>query len=237
MNTVVHSAATRGNAHHGWLTARHSFSFAHYYNPERMNFGLLRVLNDDIVQGGMGFGTHPHDNMEIVTIPLEGDLAHKDSMGHTSVIKQGDVQIMSAGTGVTHSEFNHNKDQLVNLLQLWVFPKERDIEPRYDQKTYAAEDRQNKLQTVVAPDDDTALWVNQDVWFHLGNYEEGKVEHYAIRKEGNGVYLFVIEGSIEVDGQLLGKRDAIGISHAKDFQFKATSADTRVLLIDVPMQQ
>ncbi|MBW7951904.1 MAG: pirin family protein, partial [Chitinophagaceae bacterium] len=171
MTTILHKANTRGNANHGWLNSYHTFSFANYYNSERTNFGLLRVLNDDTVSAGMGFGKHPHDNMEIVSIPLEGDLHHNDSTGRDKIIKQGDVQIMSAGSGIMHSEMNANKNKEVKFLQIWVYPEKRNIEPRYEQKTFSAEDRKNKLQTVVAPNDSNALWINQQAWFTLGNFD------------------------------------------------------------------
>jgi quercetin 2,3-dioxygenase len=173
-NTILHKASTRGHADHGWLNAHHTFSFASYYNQDRVQFGVLRVLNDDIVASGMGFGTHPHDNMEIITIPLEGDLAHKDSMGNTEVIKFGDVQVMSAGTGIQHSEFNPNNDKRTNLLQIWVFPKYRNVEPRYQQITLDTSDRNNKLQQILSPNaDDAGVWIHQDAWFHMGNLDKG----------------------------------------------------------------
>src|SRR5688572_10982370 len=186
MNTVLHKAKTRGHANHGWLDTNHTFSFAHYYDPARMHFGALRVLNDDSVEGGNGFGTHPHDNMEIVSIPLYGDLEHKDSTGTTAVIKQNDVQIMSAGKGIYHSEYNKNKDKKVNFLQIWVFPKDKNIDPRYEQKTYNPEDRVNKLQQVVsAVKGDEGVWINQDAWFHLGNLKKGFETEYTLKQKGN----------------------------------------------------
>lgn len=235
MNTVLHKAATRGHANHGWLDTSHTFSFAHYYNPSRMHFGMLRVLNDDFVDGGMGFGTHPHDNMEIISIPLSGDLEHKDSMGNVAVIKQNDVQIMSAGTGIYHSEYNKNKDKKVNFLQIWVFPKERNITPRYDQIMFNPEDRVNKLQQVVSPSkEDEGVWINQDAWFHLGNLKKGCSTDYTIRKKGNGVYAFVIEGDVTIHGQSLNKRDGFGVWEVEKFSIVADS-DAEVLLMEVPM--
>lgn len=234
MKTIVHQSDSRGLADHGWLKSRHSFSFAGYYNPERMNFGALRVLNDDQVAEGMGFGTHPHENMEIVSIPLEGDLAHKDSTGRNEVIRQGDVQIMSAGTGIEHSEFNYNKDQEVHFLQIWVFPKKRDIEPRYEQKTYSAEDRVNKWQTVVSPEVEAAVKINQDATFSLVNLDAGVELAYEVKHPGNGVYLFVLNGELTAAGEKLDRRDAVGITETESFSVKASSY-AEVLAIEVPM--
>lgn len=231
---VLHPALSRGKADHGWLKSFHSFSFAQYHNPKKMNFGLLRVLNDDQVAPGKGFGTHPHDNMEIVSIPLHGDLEHKDSMGNTSVIRQGDVQIMSAGTGVFHSEYNKNDNDEVKFLQIWVFPKERNIEPRYDQKSYPVAQRKNQLKTVVAPDDGDAVWINQDAWFSLGNFDAGKSQRYRIQKPGNGVYAFLLKGKAEIDGHSLSTRDAIGVWDTDEINI-SFSDDSELLLIDVPM--
>jgi redox-sensitive bicupin YhaK (pirin superfamily) len=234
MKTVVHKSASRGHANHGWLDARHTFSFANYFDPQRVHFGLLRVLNDDRVTGGQGFGTHPHDNMEIVTIPLEGALEHKDSMGNSSVIRTGDVQVMSAGTGITHSEFNHHSDRDVKLLQIWVFPKVKDVEPRYDQRTYAPEDRKNRFQPVVAPDQEGAMFIHQDAVFSMASIETGKSAAYSLRYNGNGVYVFVISGSIKIGDETLETRDGMGISESESFTVEAIS-DAEVLLIDVPM--
>ncbi|MDX5481932.1 MAG: pirin family protein [Hymenobacteraceae bacterium] len=233
---VLHKANTRGHANHGWLNSYHTFSFARYYNPERMGFGLLRVLNDDVVAPGMGFGAHPHDNMEIISIPLSGALEHQDSTGNRKVIRTNDVQIMSAGFGLTHSEYNHSKEEQVNFLQIWVFPKLKDIEPRYEQKTFKPEDRQNKLQTVVSPEKDNgAIWINQDAWFTLGTLKEGFSEEYKLHKEGNGVYAFVIEGDVEIDGEKLNKRDGLGISETGSFSIKASS-DAELLLMEIPIK-
>ncbi|MHA6248831.1 pirin family protein [Pontibacter sp. CAU 1760] len=233
---VIHKAATRGHANHGWLNSYHSFSFASYNNPERMGFGLLRVLNDDEVAAGMGFGAHPHDNMEIISIPLEGELAHKDSTGNSKVIRTNEVQIMSAGTGLTHSEFNNSKTVPVKFLQIWVFPKETNIKPRYEQKAFNPEDRVNQLQTVVSPDKNSdAIWINQDAWFTLGSLQAGFSEAYKLHQPGNGVYAFVLQGEVEIDGEKLGKRDGMGISETDAFQIKA-SGDAEVVLIEVPMQ-
>jgi len=235
MNTVVHKADSRGFADHGWLRSRHTFSFAGYYNPDRVHFGALRVLNDDRVTGGRGFGTHPHENMEIISIPLSGDLEHKDSTGRNEVIRQGDVQIMSAGSGIAHSEYNHNADQEVQFLQIWVFPKERDIMPRYEQKTYEVADRTNKLQTVASPEGGEALTINQDAWFNLTKLEKGETLEYKLNKEGNGLYAFVLEGEANIAGEALNRRDAVGVTDAKQVGLYADS-DTEILLMEVPME-
>jgi redox-sensitive bicupin YhaK (pirin superfamily) len=234
MKKVLHKADTRGLASFGWLTSRHTFSFGQYYDPERVHFGALRVLNDDIVEAGMGFGTHPHDNMEIVSIPLEGDLEHKDSTGNTEVIKSGDVQIMSAGSGLTHSEYNHSKTERVNFLQLWVFPKERDIAPRYQQKTFRVEDRKNQIQTVVAPDDDSAVWINQDAWFSLSDLDQNNEISYPLHSDNNGVYVFNLEGVVNVNGQELARRDGLGVFETEHLNIKA-GEDSKLLLVEVPM--
>ncbi|MFN8273893.1 MAG: pirin family protein [Flavobacteriaceae bacterium] len=235
--TIIHKADTRGHANHGWLDAHHTFSFAGYYDPNRVQFGVLRVLNDDIIAPGMGFGTHPHDNMEIITIPLEGDLAHKDSMGNTEVIKFGDVQVMSAGTGIQHSEFNPNHNQRTNLLQIWVFPKYRNVAPRYEQITLNVPDRHNQFQQILSPSaDDAGVWIHQDAWFHMSNMDAGTELEYTQKLAGNGLYVFVIKGSIEVDGQSLEQRDGMGITDFEKVNFKATS-EAEILLMEVPMQQ
>ncbi len=235
MRSIFHSSKSRGHANHGWLDAHHSFSFASWQDPERIHFGALRVLNDDIVAGGGGFGMHPHDNMEIVTIPLSGDLEHRDSMGNIGVIRQGDVQAMSAGRGVHHSEYNKNADKAVSLLQIWVFPKVQNIEPRYDQKTFLPEGRHNKLQLLVAPGGQNgSMDINQDAWFSLGRFEAGESFFYGIKKPGNGVYAFLISGEATVGGQELSPRDAVGISESDGFEVKIGDA-AEILLIDVPM--
>jgi len=234
-NTVLHKADTRGNANHGWLNSYHSFSFANYYNPERMHFGVLRVLNDDTVQAGMGFGTHPHDNMEIISIPLEGDLEHKDSMGNVAVIRNGDIQVMSAGTGIFHSEYNRSKDTLVKFLQIWVFPNKRGVEPRYDQITLNLADRKNKLQQILSPNaDDEGVWIHQDAWFHLADFDKGVSKAYRIKKQGNGVYAFILKGDVSINGQLLNSRDGLGIWDVENLDIKAES-DAEFLLMEVPM--
>lgn len=235
-NSVYHPSASRGLADHGWLHSRHTFSFANYYNPERMHFGVLRVLNDDRVAPGMGFGTHPHDNMEIISIPLAGDLEHKDSMGNVSVIRNGDIQVMSAGTGITHSEFNKNKDAEVKFLQIWVFPNKRGVKPRYDQLSLDANARHNRLQQVLSPNaDDDGVWIHQDAWFHMGRFDAGKGASYSLKRPGNGVYLFVLSGAFEVDGQALGDRDGFGIWDVKEVKIIAKSENAEILIMEVPM--
>ena len=235
-NTILHKASTRGHADHGWLNAHHTFSFASYYNPDRVQFGVLRVLNDDIVASGMGFGTHPHDNMEIITIPLEGDLAHKDSMGNTEVIKFGDVQVMSAGTGIQHSEFNPNHDKRTNLLQIWVFPKYRNVEPRYQQITLDTSDRHNKLQQILSPNsDDEGVWIHQDAWFHLGKFDAAFKIEYPLKKKGNGVYAFVLKGDVTINSIVLNQRDGFGIWDIEKLSIQSNSQDAEILLMEVPM--
>ncbi|WP_026210113.1 pirin family protein [Flexithrix dorotheae] len=235
MKTIIHKAETRGHANHGWLDSHHTFSFANYYDPERVHFGTLRVLNDDIVEGGMGFGKHPHDNMEIISIPLSGDLEHKDSMGNTAVIRENDVQVMSAGTGIFHSEYNKNKDSKVNFLQIWVFPKERNIKPRYDQKTYDPKDRTNRFQTVVSPTDPEAVSINQDAYFSLGNFTSGQKTNYKISSPENGAYFFLLEGKIKIGQETLEKRDGIGIWDASTLEIEILE-DAEILVMDVPMK-
>jgi len=234
--TVLHRADTRGLANHGWLVSRHTFSFAQYHHPDRMHFGVLRVLNDDIVAPGKGFGTHPHDNMEIISIPLGGDLEHKDSMGNVSVIRQGDIQVMSAGTGITHSEYNKNRDQEVKFLQIWLFPNTRNVTPRYDQLSLNPADRHNRFQQILSPDPkDDGVWIHQDAWFHLGRFDAGKSGTYTLKRPGNGVYAFVLRGSVEIAGQSLQERDGLGIWDTGSLTWKALSQDAEILLMDVPM--
>lgn len=235
-NIVLHKAETRGHANHGWLDAHHTFSFANYYNPERMHFGVLRVLNDDRIDPGMGFGTHPHDNMEIITIPLEGDLEHKDSMGNTGVIKHGDIQVMSAGKGIQHSEYNKNKDSLVKLLQIWVFPNKKNVTPRYAQITLNLEERHNKLQQILSPNaNDAGVWIHQDAWFYLANFDADFNTEYKVKRKENGVYIFVIKGSLFVNDTLLSTRDGLGIWNVASVNFKAATANAEFLVMDVPM--
>lgn len=234
-NIILHKAATRGHANHGWLQSFHTFSFASYHNPERMHFGALRVLNDDTVAPGMGFGTHPHQDMEIISIPLEGDLEHQDSMGNKTVIKNGDIQVMSAGTGVQHSEYNKNEDKTVKFLQIWVIPNQKGVTPRYDQITLTETDRHNQLQQIVSPNPEEAgVWIHQDAWFHLGKFDKEVSTSYTLKKEGNGLYIFVLEGAITVGEQNLDKRDGLGIWNTNEVLIKANSA-SEFLLMEVPM--
>lgn len=235
-STILHKAETRGDADHGWLHSRHTFSFADYFDPERINFGALRVLNDDWVAPGMGFDTHPHANMEIISIPLEGDLEHKDSMGNISVIKNGDIQVMSAGTGIRHSEYNKNKDKPVKFLQIWVLPDRQNIKPRYDQITLNLNDRLNKLQQILSPSpDEEGVWIYQNAWFHLGSFDKGKSTSYSFKAKGNGVYIFVLSGEITVENQQLKIRDGFGIWNTDMITIKADS-DSEFLLMEVPMK-
>jgi redox-sensitive bicupin YhaK (pirin superfamily) len=236
MKSILYKAADRGSADYGWLKPNYYFSFSNYHHPEKVHFGLLRVLNDDFIAGGGKFQTHPHDNMEIVTIPFTGALQHKDSTGGEGIIKAGDVQIMSAGTGVQHSEANASATEPVTLFQIWVFPKLKNITPRYDQRTFNTNDRINQWQVVVSPNEaDKALWINQDARFLLTSLEAGKSINYENAFTGNGVFLVVINGSIKVDEIALGKRDALGIYDTDSFTITA-SEDAELLAIEVPMR-
>lgn len=235
MEKIIYKSESRGHANHGWLDTHHTFSFASYYDPNRIHFGALRVLNDDKITSGTGFPKHPHDNMEIISIPLKGDLAHEDSMGNQATIKQGDVQVMSGGTGITHSEFNPNKDIGTEFLQIWVFPNKQNIEPRYGQVHYSVSDRKNSFQMVVSPKDgglDT--WIQQDAWFHLADFEKGFEKTYELKKKDNGLFVFLLEGEIEIDGEILQKRDGIGLLDLEEVNIKA-NADAEMLLMEVPM--
>ena len=237
MKTILHPSNSRGNANHGWLNAYHSFSFASWFNPERIQFGMLRVLNDDTIAAGMGFGTHPHDNMEIITIPLEGDLAHKDSMGNAATIKTGDVQVMSAGTGIQHSELNPNHDQHTKLFQIWLFPKYRNVEPRYQQITLDQSLKKNNFSQILSPNqDDEGVWIHQDAWFYLSDFDKDFSKKLSLKKEGNGFYIMNIEGEIEVNGEKLERRDAIGIWATNEIEIKANS-NAKFLVMEIPMEQ
>jgi redox-sensitive bicupin YhaK (pirin superfamily) len=234
-NKVLHKASTRGMADHGWLKSCHTFSFANYYNPERMHFGVLRVLNDDFVAPGMGFGTHPHDNMEIISIPLEGDLEHKDSMGNTTVIRNGDIQVMSAGTGIQHSEYNKNSEKPVKFLQIWIYPNKRNVVPRYDQLTLNQEDRKNKFQQILSPSkDDEGVWIHQDAWFHIAELDSNTTINYKTKKAGNGIYTFVLSGDLLVDEVDLSQRDGLGVWDTSEIQFTAKEK-CELLIMEVPM--
>jgi len=235
MKTIIHKADSRGYANHGWLKSYHTFSFAGYHDPSRMHFGALRVLNDDYVEGGNGFGRHPHANMEIISIPLEGKLAHGDSMGNNGTIEANEIQVMSAGTGVTHSEFNGSDTDPVKFLQIWLFPKTENVTPRYDQIKVDPADRRNRLQQVISPNpDDEGTWIHQDAWFHLSDLDAGKSVTYSLKGEGTGVYIFLLEGELEVAGEKLNRRDAIGITNSKDITLSAKQ-DASVLIMEVAM--
>jgi len=234
--TILHKAESRGYANYGWLISKHTFSFANYYNPERIHFGALRVLNDDIIEGGMGFGTHPHDNMEIISIPLEGDLDHIDSMGNVSIIKKGDIQVMSAGTGITHSEYNKNKNSLGKFLQIWVFPNKKNVKPRYDQITLNTDNYNNKFQQILSPNaEDEGVWIHQNAWFHIGKFDVFTKTDYSFKSKENGVYIFVIKGNIKVENQLLNERDGFGVWEFETINFEI-QPDSEILLMEVPFK-
>lgn len=237
MKKTIHKAESRGHAHHGWLDSHHTFSFADYYDPNRMNFGALRVINDDIISGGQGFGTHPHQNMEIVSIPIYGSLSHKDSMGHEGVITQGEVQAMSAGTGVMHSEFNGSETEMANFLQIWVMPEKINIEPCYEQKKFNVSDRFNKLQTVVAPleSNEDVVKINQQAYFSLLDLEQGHEVSYSLKNSKSGVYTFVIEGQVQTLDEELCQRDAMGVEGVEETPFKSVSTIAKLLIMEVPL--
>lgn len=236
MNTILHTSDSRGHANHGWLNSYHSFSFAGYHNPDRMSFGVLRVLNDDTVAGGMGFGAHPHANMEIISIPLSGDLKHQDSTGRTAIIKNGDIQVMSAGTGITHSEKNASSKEEVKFLQIWVIPNQQNVTPRYDQITLDPKNRHNQLEQILSPNsEDAGVRIYQDAWFHLGTFEKGIKCAYEINKPGNGVYAFVLKGSFQIGDQEIKHRDGLGIWDASSFELTSLSENAEILLMEVPL--
>jgi redox-sensitive bicupin YhaK (pirin superfamily) len=236
MEFTLHKAESRGFADHGWLKSAHTFSFANYYNPERIHFGVLRVLNDDYVAPGMGFGMHPHENMEIISIPLSGELEHKDSMGNTSTIKKGDIQVMSAGTGINHNEYNSNQKEPVKFLQIWVIPNKKNVTPRYDQITLNLDDNKNKLQQILSPNpSDEGVWIHQNAWFHMGKFENKQNENYTLRNKENGIYIFLLEGRLSVNGQELERRDGLGIKKTEVINLIALENNTEVLLMEVPL--
>ena len=233
---IYHPADSRGHADHGWLKSNHTFSFAGYMNAERMNFGALRVLNDDFVAPGMGFGRHPHSNMEIISIPLEGELAHNDSMGTGSVIKKGDIQVMSAGTGIEHSEYNHSESEPVKFLQIWVIPDKQDVEPRYDQQTIDYDAAKNNFLQILSPDaDDAGVWIHQHAWFHIADFDAGNARQYVMKDPENGLYIFVLHGELDVEGQKLNTRDGLGVLGAHDIKIKADT-HAEFLLMEVPVR-
>lgn len=237
MTATIHRNNTRGHANHGWLESYHTFSFANYFDKERMNFGVLRVLNDDTVAPSGGFPPHPHSNMEIISIPLKGDLEHQDSMGNKQVIREGDIQVMSAGSGITHSEYNRNNDQEVQFLQIWVYPNKKDVEPRYDQISLEDIKVNNQLYQILSPNQaDQGIWIHQNAWFSLGIYNKKTTDKYSLNLKDNGVYLFVLEGEIELFNQKLSRRDGIGIEEVSEFDFLA-KPNTKLLLMEVPMNK
>ncbi len=234
---ILHRASSRGHANHGWLDTHHTFSFADYFDPDRVHFGALRVINDDYIAAGMGFGTHPHDNMEIITIPLEGALEHRDSMGNTSVIRHGDIQVMSAGTGIQHSEYNADKFNAVKLFQIWIFPNVLNVTPRYQQISLHVADSRNHLQQILSPKvDDEGVWIHQNAWFYLGKFDKDLELDYELKSTENGIYALVIGGSVEIDGKVLYDRDGLGISETDKISIKSHSQDAELLLMEVPMK-
>jgi quercetin 2,3-dioxygenase len=235
VKTILHKANTRGHDNHGWLDSWHTFSFAGYYDPSRMHFGVLRVLNDDTVAPGTGFGRHAHDNMEIISIPLEGDLEHQDNTGTKQVIRKGDIQAMSAGTGIEHSEKNKNDEQQVKFLQIWVIPNQKNVAPRYDQKFFSEEEKTNKLLTVISPiGEKEGINIYQDAWFSLGKLDKGTELSYTLKNKDHGVYSFLLEGDVTINDIVLNRRDGLGISEVGQLEIKA-NADSEVLLMEVPM--
>ncbi|MGB4414874.1 MAG: pirin family protein [Paludibacter sp.] len=235
MKTILHKAETRGHANHGWLNTHHTFSFANYYNPERVHFGALRVLNDDWIAGGEGFGKHPHDNMEIITIPLKGTVEHQDSMGNKGIINTGEVQVMSAGTGIFHSEYNPNKKKELELLQIWVFPNKKNVTPRYEQISLADLEKPNELYQILSPNpDDPGVWIHQQAWFHLGDLHEGWEGKYTLKNPDSGIYVFVIEGDVTIAGKELKRRDGMGVNETAEIEIK-TNSHVKLLLMEVPM--
>ncbi|PRD46297.1 pirin family protein [Sphingobacterium haloxyli] len=235
--SILHKADSRGKADHGWLKSFHTFSFASYHNPDRVHFGALRVLNDDQVAGGQGFGEHPHNNMEIISIPLKGELKHRDDMGNAGVIRPREIQIMSAGTGIYHSEFNNIPDEAAEFLQIWVFPDKQNVEPRYDQVALNYKQRPNLLEQILSPTpEDDGVWIHQNAWFHIGIFEKGNSTEYSLKDPANnGVYIFVLTGSVQVGDQILNKRDGYGLWETETFTLEAT-ADAEILLMEVPME-
>ena len=235
MKTILHKSETRGHANHGWLNTHHTFSFANYYNPERVHFGTLRVLNDDWIAGGEGFGKHPHDNMEIITIPLKGGVEHQDSMCNKGIINAGEVQVMSAGTGIFHSEYNANSDAALELLQIWVFSNKKNMTPRYQQMTLADLQKPNELYQILSPEaDDAGVWIHQNAWFHLGDLSAGWEGSYTLKNAQSGVYIFIIEGDATVAGNELSRRDGLGVTDTQEIKIAAKSV-AKILIMEVPM--
>ena len=235
MKTIYHAADSRGDANHGWLKSKHTFSFANYHNPERMGFGALRVINDDFVIGGQGFGKHSHRDMEIISIPLSGKLAHGDNIGNEGVIETGEIQVMSAGTGITHSEMNGDANEPVKFLQIWVIPNKMGVTPRYQQVRMDDHMQANEFNQVLSPNaDDAGVWIHQNAWFHMGYLDKGVTQTYDLKDVNNVVYVLVLEGKVTINGNVLDTRDGLGISDVRSFTMDVTE-DARVLLMEVPM--
>ncbi len=235
MKAVLHKANSRGHTNLGWLNSHHTFSFGSYYNPERIHFGALRVLNDDCVAAGKGFDTHPHDNMEIISIPLSGELKHRDSTGNQTVIKQGEVQVMSAGSGIFHSEYNNLTESDVKFLQIWVIPNRKNVPPRYGQISLMPIRKENAFYQILSPDmNDQGVWIYQEAWFHLGSFSQGASATYNLKREGSGLYIFMLEGKADIEGQSLEERDGYGIWETAQVTINFTS-NARILLMEVPM--
>ncbi|WP_221391209.1 pirin family protein [Dyadobacter sp. NIV53] len=231
---ILHKASSRFSADHGWLKSAQTFSFHGHYDPERLQFGALRVLNDDTVSGGKGFGKHPHDNMEIISIPLGGTLEHQDSMGNSALIRPGEIQVMSAGTGIYHTEYNKDENEPVTFLQIWLYPNQLNVTPRYDQQNFGQKDKHNKLLQILSPDqDDEGVWIYQNAWFHIGEFDKDFKTEYQLKDNTNDVYVFVIDGEVEVNGQLLNKRDGYGIRKASVVNLQAVSK-AKILVMEVP---
>ena len=235
MKTIFHASNSRGAVNHGWLNAKHSFSFASWYNPERTNFGALRVLNDDIVSAGAGFGTHPHDNMEIITIPLAGSIAHKDSMGNSSIIKTGEIQVMSAGTGIQHSEFNPDENEELRLFQIWIFPNKRNVVPRYDQFEMNVQAMKNNFLQLVSPNkEDEGTWIHQNAWIKIAEVDSNVEITYSFNSKENGVYFMLIDGEVTINNQQLKQKDAFGVWNTDTVVLKA-NCQSKILAIEIPM--
>jgi len=235
MNTVYHSANSRGSANHGWLKSKHTFSFANYHNPERMGFGALRVINDDFVIGGQGFGIHPHRDMEIISIPLSGKLSHGDNIGNKGIIETGEIQVMSAGTGIAHTEMNGDNKEPVKFLQIWVIPNKMNVKPRYQQIRLDTLMQHNEFNQILSPNsDDAGVWIHQDAWFSLGEFDQGVTQTYELNNTSNGVYVFVIEGRVVMNGKTLDTRDGLGVWNIEDLTMDVLD-NAKVLLMEVPM--
>lgn len=235
MRTIYHAADSRGDANHGWLKSKHTFSFANYHNPERMGFGALRVINDDFVIAGQGFGKHSHRDMEIISIPLSGKLGHGDSIGNNGIIETGEIQVMSAGTGITHSEMNADDHEAVSFLQIWVIPNKMNAEPRYQQIRMDELMKPNAFNQILSPNsDDAGVWIHQDAWFSMGDFDKGVTETYQLKNPNNGVYIFVISGKVVINDNTLDTRDGLGVWDTKNFTMDVLDG-AKVLLMEVPI--